>query len=677
MRMRKAVSLLAPMALAVLVACAVWLVAFEGPDVSAQTQEQERPNIIFVMTDDQDENSLEHMPYVSGDFRASATTFPNATFNYPLCCPSRTSILRGQYTHNHNVWENAATNGGGYEKFLAEGLDKSIYPIWLDNAGYQTAGFGSYVNQYNPNIHGTPAGFDFFRYHNRDWDNKPVASDVYKDEQTKQNAVRWLKENVSGGPLMMWASFYAPHEPYNYDPIYADRFTETVLPKEPSFNEPDVTDKPEYIRNLPRLTDEEVAQLEENHRNRLRGLLTPDDAVRQLVEAVDAAGETDNTYFVFWTDNGWLMGQHGLRNKRHAYLESASFPMLVKGPGVPKGASDGRIVMNQDLAPTFADIADAPVPKFVDGRSMVPIFDGSGAWRDVGLIQASPPLTVRQPTEYRGIRDENYTYVEYTTGEKEYYDLVADPYQLENGYGALTDERKAELAARLTALKGCVTNECRTAEGGGALPATPTGLTATPSPSGVALDWADSGEGGLAGYNVYRAESEWGPFTQLNAAPLTTSGYDDAGAPEARPSHYWVTAVNAVGDESDPATVSATRPDATNPTVRRVIPAEGATGVSPATHVRAMFSEAVTAGSVTANTVRLYQAGSSTVLAATVTYDATKKRATLDPSAPLLKGKRYRVVVSQGVRDLAGNRLDQDPNAAGNQSKRWFFTVRK
>jgi N-acetylglucosamine-6-sulfatase len=377
------------------VAVAMVLVGLGG---SRAEVAQPRPNIIIVITDDQDANSLEYMPYISGDFKASATTFPNATFNFPLCCPSRTSILRGQYTHNHDVWENRTEDDGGYEKFLAEGHDRSTFPVWLDNVGYQTGGFGKYLNGYSPKAHGKPVGFDFFRHHNRTWNNQAVAAGVHLDDQIRENAVRWLKQSIPGGPLMLWVGFLASHHPYSYDPIYAERFTQTTLPNEPSFNELDVSDKPKYVRNAATLTEAEVARLEEENRNRLRGLLTPDEAMRQMVEVVEASGETDNIYFVFWTDNGWMMGQHGLRakpepeadGKRHAYLESISIPMLVKGPGVRRGATDERIVMNQDLAPTFADLANARIPAFVDGRSMGPIFDDIGAWREVGLIESAP-----------------------------------------------------------------------------------------------------------------------------------------------------------------------------------------------------------------------------------------------------------------------------------------------
>ncbi len=126
---------------------------------------------------------------------------------------------------------------------------------------------------------------------------------------------------------------------------------------------------------------------------------------------------------MFWSDNGYMTGGHRLRAKRHAYAESVSFPMIVCRPDVRSGASDARIVINQDLAPTFAEHAKAPLPAFVDGRSMVPIFDGDGPWREVELIEALGTPDPSEPPSYQGLRDENYIYVQYATGEYEYYDL--------------------------------------------------------------------------------------------------------------------------------------------------------------------------------------------------------------------------------------------------------------
>jgi N-acetylglucosamine-6-sulfatase len=415
-------------------------------------------DIILVLTDDQSKNTLRYMPYVGDEFQARATTYPNATYNFSLCCPSRASILRGQYTHNHRVWGNVPPEGG-YERFVQLANDNSHLARWLNQAGYNTGMFGKYLNGYSPQEDDPkPGGWDTFFHYKED------SQRGYKDEVVKDKALRWLRRSLPGEPLFMWVSFGAPHYPFNYDPIYRNRFAKARLPKPPSFNEQDVSDKPRYVSNWPRLTDAEVNRLTHVHRDRLRGLLTPDDAVRRIVGVLKAAGELDNTYIVFWSDNGFMLGEHRLRAKRHAYVESVSFPMIVRGPNVRRGASDPRIVMNQDLAPTFADIANARVPAFVDGRSMVPIFDGIGSWRDVGLIEAPGTMNPRKPPSYRGIRDENYTYVEYATGEREYYDLRTDSYQLTNAYTSLDETRKAALQERTRALAGCARATCRSLE---------------------------------------------------------------------------------------------------------------------------------------------------------------------------------------------------------------------
>jgi hypothetical protein len=109
--------------------------------------------------------------------------------------------------------------------------------------------------------------------------------------------------------------------------------------------------------------------------------------------------------------------------------------------------------------------------------------------------------------------------------------------------------------------------------------------------------------------------------------------------------------------------------DTTAPKVERVVPAENATGIAPGANVSAFFSEAMRAGSINVKTVKLFRAGTTTALAATVTYDASTKKAVLNPNANLQRGSRYRAVVTIGTRDLAGNRLDQNPSVTGNQPK--------
>ena len=131
---------------------------------------------------------------------------------------------------------------------------------------------------------------------------------------------------------------------------------------------------------------------------------------------------------------------------------------------------------------------------------------------------------------------------------------------------------------------------------------------------------------------------------------------------------------NSTGDTSEFSRTVAVV--GTPPKVKRVVPAESATGVAPATNVSAFFSEAMRVGSVNTKTVKLFKTGTITPLAAAVSYDAEKKKAILNPDANLQRGAKYKAMVTTGAKDLAGNRLDQKPGVSGNQPKTWFFKVR-
>ena len=217
----------------------------------------------------------------------------------------------------------------------------------------------------------------------------------------------------------------------------------------------------------PALDDEQIALLDDRYRRRLRSLLAVDEMVASLIETLDAAGALENTYIVFTSDNGYHLGEHGLPiGKQSPYDESLRVPLIVRGPGVPPGAVVDGIALNIDLAPTFAELAGASPADFVDGRSLVPLLDSDppAEWRHGFLVEHYDrtlpqrlehpgPITMEEPSEdldefeegdevngitpidsppYLALRTEQYLYVEYANGERELYDLHADPYQLQN-----------------------------------------------------------------------------------------------------------------------------------------------------------------------------------------------------------------------------------------------------
>ena len=235
------------------------------------------------------------------------------------------------------------------------------------------------------------------------------------------------------------------------------------------------------------------------YRDRLRSMLSVDDMIERLILELDQTGELDNTYIVFASDNGLHLGHHRMAGgKTRAYEEDIRVPLLVRGPGVPAGRTLQHTVLNIDLAPTFARLAGGQAPPGTDGRSLVPLLSGtpppSGTWRDSFLIQFTrqgdaPPETT---DSYSAIRTAQHTYTEHLTGERELYDLAADPYQLQSLHASPAQSGlMGELHDRLELLKTCSGAGCRAADGGTVVPM-PSGLAATPSPSGISLEWDDA-----------------------------------------------------------------------------------------------------------------------------------------------------------------------------------------
>jgi len=293
-------------------------------------------------------------------------------------------------------------------------------------------------------------------------------------------------------------------------PRHEEAFTDTRLPRTPSFDEEDVSDKPAWVRNNPHPNREEVTRMEDLYRNRLRSMLAVDEMVGRLMDALRESGELDNTYVFFTSDNGFHIGEHRMTTgKWTAYEEDVRVPLIVRGPGVPAGRTLSHLVLNNDLAPTFADMANVEAPDFVDGRSLKPLLSGRPRspedWRKTFLVEAaaaegrgppSPsvdedsikPLLTGDPLpegwrraarseeawsrvdwgrpELQAVRTGDHLYVEYATGERELYDLREDPYQLDNRYDSADPELLRRLRERLQELRKCSGSDCVAAEEG-------------------------------------------------------------------------------------------------------------------------------------------------------------------------------------------------------------------
>jgi len=460
------------------------------------------PNVILILTDDLDADLLRDHPADYPNLRelaAEGTTFENAFVTDPLCCPSRATILRGQYSHNHRIVGNWWPQGGA-KKFRSLGHEDSTAATLLQDEGYRTVLVGKYMNDYYGDR--VPAGWD-------DW--YAVAGGHLSVDLNENGRIRHydperhhlddvLAEKATGyvghppedgAPFFMWVGTQAPHAPANPAPRHEGTFPDARLPRPPSFNEGDVSDKPDWVRDNPTLDPREITLAQDLYRKRLQSMLAVDDMIGDLVDSLKESGELDDTYVFFTSDNGWHAGEHRLSpGKWTAYEEDIRVPLIVRGPGVPEGETLDHLVLNNDLAPTFAEMADAKVPSLVDGRSLAPLLEDDPPaeedWRSAFLVEAAtelgvtavPPLSGDHlPEDWRraprddwgrpglaAVRTENYLYVEYGTGEHELYDLRRDSDQLNNRYETATPGLLRRLEGRLAALRGCSWTECRAAE---------------------------------------------------------------------------------------------------------------------------------------------------------------------------------------------------------------------
>jgi N-acetylglucosamine-6-sulfatase len=452
---------------------------------------------MFILADDMKASDLNHMPNTQRLLVDQGVEFTKPWVTRSLCCPSRATILRGQYTHNHRVWVNVEPSGG-FWNFLDQGLENSTVATWLNAAGYDTILIGKYLNRYGLDRNGNraptthvPPGWD--RWHA--WqgiyagtgtsykinENGRIVtyqrSEIHDTDLHARTAVDFIRNTAGNRPFFMYLAPNAPHDPAYFAPRHANMFSNTPLPKPQSFNEADVSDKPEWVQNKPRLSSTQISELTQFYRKRLRALQSLDEMVERLVNALRATGELSNTYIVFTSDNGIYLGEHRLTAKGAAYNASPRVPLLIRGPGVPRGVTRSQMPLNNDLAPTFASWAGVRPPNFVDGRSLSPLLTSSppATWRTAFLVEhrRTPEefAYVRAIPNYSAVRTARYNYVEYGTGEKELYDLNADPTELTNIHNSASQRLRSDLKARLDALKICAradasATSCKRAEGG-------------------------------------------------------------------------------------------------------------------------------------------------------------------------------------------------------------------
>lgn len=448
----------------------------------------DRPNIVLVMTDDQNDYDLQWMPLTREALQADGIEFTDAISPHPLCCPARAELVTGQYAQNNGVRHNAGPHGG----FAA--LDSAdTIGAWFTRAGYQTGFVGKYLNGYQAR-HGAEPGWTrwdalttgVYDYRDFGFYNDGRGQDLYRDayvtdaiaERTNEMA-RELSSDPE--PFLLYSFHVAPH--YRFDkqvatlppaasPRVRGRFADARPPSldKPSFGERRVADQPRVLRNrrVPERTEVRAW-----FRARVASLQAVDRAVSSLVRTLQQAGEWDNTYLFFTSDNGYALGEHRLMGKNVLVEEAMQVPLLVHGPGIAGGTTSQAPATLVDLPATFADLAGLRPGRVVDGASLVPYLTGRpGDFRDTTLVQTG--RSDGDGWDYRGVRTSRYLYA--VSGafsgdgadgaDVVLYDGERDPWQLVN---RAEDPAYAEVRARLeerrAQLIGCAGWSCNRAFG--------------------------------------------------------------------------------------------------------------------------------------------------------------------------------------------------------------------
>ncbi|KAK7038192.1 arylsulfatase [Favolaschia claudopus] len=454
-------------------------------DVSTSAESSSKPNIVFIMSDDQDYemDSLDYMPLLRKYISDEGTSFARHYATTAQCCPSRTSLWTGKTAHNTNVTDVVAPHGA-WVKFVSQGLNENYFPIWLSNHGYNTYYTGKFLNGQNKDSYGKNVAHALMK----GWTSADVLLEPYtynynQPGMKRDNANFKLYNNYTtdvistkgidyindahqaGKPFFVGIVPMAPHvqtwpangdaapNPPEHLPISAPRhshmFPNITVPHTVNFN-PNKTTTGGWVGKLPLLDAEQLDHTNLYYRRRLQALQAVDELVEAVVQRLGELKLLDNTYIIYTTDNGFHLGQYRIPSgKGCAYETDVHIPFMVRGPGVAKGVKRTDVVTNHvDVAPTLITLAGLPLNHAFDGTPMPigkaataahiphehvgiefwgePEFDGAGQLHLKGNTYKAMRIIGTGEGAF------NLAYIVWCNGDHELYDMTSDPYQVDN-----------------------------------------------------------------------------------------------------------------------------------------------------------------------------------------------------------------------------------------------------
>jgi arylsulfatase A-like enzyme len=395
-----------------------------------------KPDVVLILTDDQRTDTLMSMPAVRQLLVDQGTRFTNAHVPNSLCCPSRSTLLTGLYSHDNGVWGNGGTHGG-WPAFVRNGNEKRTIALALQRAGYRTDLVGKYLNGYGrfapANYHTIGwSKFEAFRvrtasgaYYGYRLGNSQklygTGASNYSTDVLARRAVNFIWSTPRDKSLFLYFAPYAPHLPTIPAPRYVGALKGKVPTSRPVSADASLTGKPAWMQGKPPVQQKTVEKL---RLGQGESLMAVDDAVAAIGAALQHSGRMRDTMIIFMSDNGFLDGEHRLVGKNVPYQLATSVPLVIRWDHrIQAGAVNDRLTGNIDIAATIADAAGTRMT--TSGLSLL------RRKQRTGLLLEAPDTRYGRPA-YCGWRAADWLYAHYSGGEEELYSVPDDPNELHN-----------------------------------------------------------------------------------------------------------------------------------------------------------------------------------------------------------------------------------------------------
>ena len=400
----------------------------------------ERPNLVVVLSDDHSYRSVGYKNAAVKTPRLDrlgreGVVFDHAYVATPICAASRASLLTGLFPQQHGA---IALDGSGFREKVVEQKRVPTMAQLLAEAGYDTAFCGkSHL--------GPPRDYGF--------DEGEELKDPTDDETFAFAAQFIEKRRDNPKPFFLWVAPRQPHIPLNPPAEWLDLYRDTEIPIDPNFLESPPrqsvfnqglpgehyyrdSDARNNYRGLPAGPPRSREQIREFTRAYYAVVSRLDHQIGELARRLEEAAAYENTVFVYLSDNGYHLGNHGLGNKIKMHEESVRVPMLLHWPRLQKtGVLNQNLVSSLDLFPTLLDLADVPVPKGLSGLSLAPILKNPAKRLRFYVASECVGVGGTKGMGHRMVRTDRWKYILTDVNEEVLFDERADPFEMANVAG--------------------------------------------------------------------------------------------------------------------------------------------------------------------------------------------------------------------------------------------------